>query len=252
MENLELKAKLSAKLLKLESEIPYLKAEGKGLKGGKILEIESILHNIRPVMTEIGLKLNTEIVNVENREIQKQKSNEIQLILVTNAVLNFTWTDTETGYSDTKIFHGSWCNYDNYGFALGSILTYFKRQYLFHELNIESDEYDAEIYQQKHMTEAEKTEAFRKKLKSDKKTALMQMPKAKDSKELNFIWAGLNDELKKDQEIKQSFENSRDTIIITAINNCKNKGDLANIRSAVKTPSASVEVAIVKKENSFK
>lgn len=146
MTELELKAKLYQKLLKVKEQVTYLKKDTKGFNF-EYASPELVLGTLNPLLNEVGLFLKTEVLSeTHERVFSKYKTQDIYVngqktqreieVFETLFHLNlkFTWVDTETGFEDSALFTASGINNDEQG--QGSAQTYGERYFLLKTFNI--------------------------------------------------------------------------------------------------------------------
>ena len=146
MTELELKAKLYQKLLKVKEQVTYLKKDTKGFNF-EYASPELVLGTLNPLLNEAGLFLKTEVIGVEHERVfskhkvqdiwvNKQKiEKEVEVHeTLFHLTMKYTWIDTETGYEDSAQFTASGINNDEQG--QGSAQTYGERYFLLKTFNI--------------------------------------------------------------------------------------------------------------------
>lgn len=146
MTELELKAKLYQKLLKVKEQVTYLKKDTKGFNF-EYASPELVLGTLNPLLNEAGLFLKTEVICAEHERVfskykvqdiwvNKQKTEKEVEVHETlfHLTMKYTWIDTETGYEDSAQFTASGINNDEQG--QGSAQTYGERYFLLKTFNI--------------------------------------------------------------------------------------------------------------------
>lgn len=238
-----LSAKLNTKLSNIEMKIPYLKAEGDG-KNGKSLQLNAIYAVIKKEMEANKVKLITEMLSYKMSETLKKsivtekegvKSTNNQVISLVKAELIFKWIDLDNGYIEERSWFGSWSSYDNTGFAGGGMLTYFKRQFLMHEFNIESDEMELEAYDDKTTSPGDRAKKLTARLATVKNQCILDLEKATNQEEVDFAYNQIDESQRTDEDISQAYVNSINTIYTNAIKTATKLGTLTAVKKQLKS-----------------
>jgi len=131
------------KLNAIQSQIKGLSQDassGTGKFGYKYVSGNKVLGAIKPLMTEYGLILKTEVVNVDKQRIDYFTTKGEKSEMLYDVDMKFTWVDIDTGDKDENLFHASGMN--GWEKGLGSALTYGERYFLLKYFHIATDEDD--------------------------------------------------------------------------------------------------------------
>lgn len=133
------KLNLYQKLLVIQKKINGLGKDKKSFSWSYVTG-DKLLGEIKPIMNELGLILKQEVLSIDNLRMDYQTKNGLKTEILSKAMMQFTWIDTESGEKDVNLFGANGQN--DFEKGLGSALTYAERYFLLKFFHIATDEDD--------------------------------------------------------------------------------------------------------------
>jgi hypothetical protein len=130
------------KLLIIQQSIDKFVQDGQA-HGYKYTTGSTVLNRVRPLMNELGLLLNQEVIGIANNRMDYTlKNGNSKSEILTTLEIRFTWVDCESG--ETLVSHFAANGQNDWDKGLGSALTYAERYYLLKFFHIPTDEDDVD------------------------------------------------------------------------------------------------------------
>ena len=133
------KLNLYQKLLVIQKKINGLGKDKKSFSYSYVTG-DKLLGEIKPLMNDLGLLLKQEVLSIENVRMDYQTKSGAKTEILSKAMMQFTWIDTESGEKDVNLFGANGQN--DFEKGLGSALTYAERYFLLKFFHIATDEDD--------------------------------------------------------------------------------------------------------------
>ncbi|WEG74390.1 ERF family protein [Vagococcus intermedius] len=138
------------KIGELKKSVPYIQKQQKDYIKFAVVQSSDVLTAIRPKMDELGLILETHVIDfeVEKTEIGTNKKNgKLIFSYLIKLKVKYVWINEENPLDREAIEFVAIADDENSSYAYGQALTYAEKTFILKQFNIPTDDVDPDIFQ---------------------------------------------------------------------------------------------------------